>query len=114
MKKVYSSFKDNIWGADLLDTQLISKFNKGTRFLLYVVDIYNKYAWVATLKDKKGITITNAFQKILHESNGKPKEIWIDKGSEIYNRSIKSWLLNNDIQMNSTHRKENLLLLKDL
>ena len=68
-KKVHSAFVDNIWGADLADMQLISKFNKGFRFLLCVFDIYRKYAWVIPLKDKKGITITNAFQKILKESN---------------------------------------------
>ena len=43
---VYSGFKDNIWGADLADMQLISKFNKGFRFLLCVIDIFSKYAWV--------------------------------------------------------------------
>ena len=58
---VYSAFKDNVWVAFLADMQLISKFNKGFRFLLCVIDIYSKYAWVICLKDKKGITITNAF-----------------------------------------------------
>ena len=52
-RKIYSGFKDNIWGADLADMQLISKFNKGFRFLLCVIDIFNKYAWVIPLKDKK-------------------------------------------------------------
>ena len=63
-RTVYSRFKDNIWGADLADMQLISKFNKGFRFLLCVIDIFSKYAWVVPLKDKKGITIIHAFQKI--------------------------------------------------
>ena len=63
-RKVYSSFRDNIWGADLADMQLLSKFNKGFRFLLCVIDIFSKYAWVVPLKDKKGISIVNAFQKI--------------------------------------------------
>ena len=72
--------------------QLISKSNKGFRFLLCVIDIYSKYACVIPLKDKKGITITNAFQKFLKESNRKPNKIWVDKGSEFYNRSMKSWL----------------------
>ena len=62
-RKVHSPFIDNIWGADLVDMQLISKFNKGSRFLLCVIDIYNKYAWVIPLKDKKGITIANTFQR---------------------------------------------------
>ena len=70
---------------------MISKFNKEFRFLLCVIDIYSKYAWVIPLKDKKGITITNAFQKILDESNRKPNKIWVDKGSEFYNRSMKAW-----------------------
>ena len=61
--------------------QLISKFNKRFRFLLCVIDIYSKYAWVITFKDKKGIEITNAFQKILDESNCKPNKVWVDKGS---------------------------------
>ena len=52
-RTVYSGFKDNIWGADLADMQLISKFNKGFRFLLCVIDIFSKYAWVVPLKDKK-------------------------------------------------------------
>ena len=72
--KVYSSFRDNIWGADLADMQLISKFSKGFRFLLCVIDIFSKYDWVVPLKDKKGISIVNAFQKILKESNRKPKK----------------------------------------
>ena len=51
--KVYSAFKDNIWGADLADMQLISKFNKGFRFLVCVIDIFSKYAYIVPLKDKK-------------------------------------------------------------
>ena len=85
--------------------QLISKFNNGFRFLLYVIDIFSKYAWVFPLKDKKGIIITNAFQKILKESNRKPNKIWVDKGSEFYNNSFKKWLKDNDIEMYSIHNE---------
>ena len=80
--KVHSSFRDNIWGVDLADMQLLSKFNKGFRFLLCVSDIFSKYAWVVPLKDKKGISIVNAFQIILKESKRKPNKIWVDKGIE--------------------------------
>ena len=73
------SIIDNIWGADLAYMQVISKFDKGVRFLLRVINIFSKYAWVIPLKDKKGITITNASQKILRESNHEPKKIWVDK-----------------------------------
>ena len=85
--KVYLSFKDNIWAADLADLQLITKFNKPIKFLLYVINIFSKYAWVVPLKDKKGTTIVNAFQKILDDSmklhsRRKPKKVWFDQGSE--------------------------------
>ena len=69
-------------GADLADMQMINKFNKGFRFLLCVIDIYSKYTWVIPLKYKKGITITNAFQKVLNESNRKSNQIWVDKDNE--------------------------------
>ena len=89
----------------LADMQLISKFNKEYRFLLYAIDIYSKYDWAISLKDTKSITITNAFQKILKESSRKPNKIWIEKGNEFYNRSMKSWLEENSIEMHSTHNK---------
>ena len=108
---MYSSFRDNIWGADLADMQLFSKFNKGFRFLLCVIDIFSKYAWVIPLKDKNGISIVNAFQKILDDSKRrkaedkgrKPNKIWVDKVSEFYNNSFKKWLKDNDIVMYSTN-----------
>ena len=64
--------------------QLISKFNKGFRFLLCVIDIFSKYPWVVPSKDKKGVSINGAFQKILDDSNRKPNKIWVHKGSEFY------------------------------
>ena len=62
-RKVHSTFIENIWDVDLADMQLISKFNKRFRVLLFVNNIFSKYAWVIPLKDKKEIIITNAFQK---------------------------------------------------
>ena len=62
-KKVYSGFKDNIWGDDLADMQLISKFDKGLRFLLCVIDIFRKYAWVVPLKEKKVLQLLMLFRK---------------------------------------------------
>ena len=72
--------------------QFKSRFYKGFRFLLCVIDIFSKYARVISLKDKKGTTITNDFQKFLDRSNRKPNKISVDIGSEFYNRSMKSWL----------------------
>ena len=101
---VYSTFKDNIWGADLAYMQLLSKYNKGIRFLLCVIDIFSKYAWVVPLK-YKGISIVKAFQIILKQSNRKPNKIWVDKGSEFYNAYFKKWLRDNNIVMYSTHNE---------
>ena len=103
-RKLYSAFKGDIWGADLADMQLISKFNKGFRFLLCVIDIFSKYARVVPLKDIKGGSIVNAFQRILKKSNRKPNKIWLDKGGEFYSNSFK-WLQDNDIVMYSTHNE---------
>ena len=85
--------------------QLIRKFNKGFQFLSYVVDIYSKYAWVVPLKEKKGNTITNDFQKNLTKSNCKPNKIWVDKGTESYKKLTKSLLQDNDIEIYSTHNE---------
>ena len=100
---------------------IITKYNKGVCVLLCSIIIFSKYAWVVPLKDKKGITISNAFQKFFDESNGhvrsetlatrakfegrKPSKVWIKKGSEVYNRSSKSWLQVIDIKIHSTHNE---------
>ena len=102
-RKVYPGFRDNIRGADLADMQLISKFTRGFRFLLCIIDIFSKYSWVAPLKDKKGISIVNAFQKILDKWGRKPNKIWVDKGSDFYNNYFKKWLKDNDSEIYSIH-----------
>ena len=106
-RKGYSTFKDNIWGVDLANMQLLIKYNKRIRFLLCVIDIFSKYAWVVRLKEKKSISTVKAFQNILKQSNSKrkPNKIWVDKGSEFYNACFKKWLRDNDIAMYSTHNK---------
>ena len=68
-RKVYSQFKDNIWGVDLADMQSLGRKNKGIKYLLCAIDLYSKYAFVIPLKDKKGISIVNAFNKIIKQSN---------------------------------------------
>ena len=74
---------------DLADMQLISKYNKGIRFLLCVIDIFSKYAWVVPLKNKKGVTNVNGFKAILRSSKTKPNKIWVYQSSELYNNSFK-------------------------
>ena len=85
--------------------QLIRKLNNRFRFLLCVIDVFSKYAWVVPLKDKQGVSIVEAFQKILNKPGRKPNKISVDKGSDFYNNYFKKWLKDNDIEMYSTHNK---------
>ena len=78
------------------------KKNKGIKYLLCSIDLFSKYAFVVSLKDKKGFSVTNAFNKILKQSNRKPNKIWVDQGGESYNCDFKKWLSSNDIIMYST------------
>ena len=78
-RKVYSSFRDNSWGADLADMQLLGKFNKGIKYLLCVIDLFSKYAFAVPLKDKKGISTANAFRSILNKLKRKPIKYGLTK-----------------------------------
>ena len=96
MTKSYSSFKDNIWAVDLTDIQSLSKYSKGIKYLLCAIDSFSKYACVVPLKDQSGITIVNAFQKIISKER-KPNKIWVDQGGEFYNKPVERFLKINDI-----------------
>ena len=85
--------------------QLISKFNKGLRFLLCLIDIFSKYTWVVLLQDKKGVSSINILQSIFKKSNRKRNKILIGKVSEFYNTSFKKWLQENNIVMYSTYNE---------
>ena len=99
---MYSSFKYNIWGVDFADMQLISKYNKGIRYLLCAIDLLSKYAWVVPLKDKKGATIANGFQSILDSQN--KNIIWFDQDSAVFNNVFK-WLKDNNMEMYATYNE---------
>ena len=82
--------------------QSLSKKNNGIKYILCAIDVFSTYSFVLPLKDKKGASITNAFNKIIKQSNRKPNKIWVDQGGEFYNNVFKRWLSNNDIIMYST------------
>ena len=103
-RRVYSQFRDNIWGVDLTDMQSFSKKNKGIKYLSCAIDLFSKYAFVVPLKDKKGISIVNAL------SNRKPNKIWVDQGGEFYNHVFKKSLSDNDIIMYSTFNEGKLVV----
>ena len=113
-RKLYSSFKDNIWGSDSADMQLISKYNKGIGYRLCVIDLFSGYAWVIPLKNKKGESIVEGFKKILDDSNRKTNKIWVDHGSEFYNNKFKSSFKKMILKCIQLLMKENQSLQKDL
>ena len=96
-KKFYARFKDYIWAVDLAEIELLSSKNKYVKYLLCVIDVFTKYAWVKPFKDKKGKTVLNVFIEIVNKSNHKPNKLWADKGKEFYNELMQEWLDNNDI-----------------
>ena len=85
--------------------KLIRKYNKGTRHLLCATGCFSKYAWVVPIKNKKVVTIVNAFQNILDNLQRKPNKKWVDQGSEFYNNSFKTSLKNSDIEMYSAYNE---------
>ena len=104
-RKVYSLFKDNIWGVDLADMQLLSRQNKGIKYLLCVIDLFSKYAFVVPLKDKKGASVVKGFKKIANESGRRPNKIWVELGSEFYNKAFEDWLVSKGIEMYLTYNE---------
>ena len=103
-RKVYSSFRGNIWGVHLAEMQSLSKCNKGIKYLLCAIDSVSKYGWVVPLKVKKRITIVNGFQKIISKVR-RPKKIWVDQGGELYNKLFKIFLKINNVEMYSTYNE---------
>ena len=105
-----TEIKQNLQLDEELYKPIIRKFQKikvysGFRFSLCVIDIFSKYAWFIPLKDKKGVSIVKAFQKILDQPERKPNKIWVDKGSKFYNSPFKKGLKDNDIEMYSIHNE---------
>ena len=83
----------------------LTKYNKGTKYLLCAIDLFSKYAWVVPLKNKRGISIVNAFPKMLDSSKRKPNKIWVNQGDEFYNNPFKRFLKVNNTEMYSTHNE---------
>ena len=82
---------DRIWAADLVDMQAFSKFNRGIKYLLAVIDVFSKYGWLLPLKNKMGKSVALALKTIFKEK--KPKKMWVDKGKEFYNKDVKHLLI---------------------
>ena len=108
-KKVYSLFEDNIWGVDLAYMQPLRRYKIGIKYLFCAINLFGKYTWVFLLKDNRGISIVNSFQKSLESSKNskakskrrKPNKIWVNQGCEFYNNLFKRFLKINKIEMYS-------------
>ena len=90
-QRIIPLYKDETWSADLIDKSSLSKYNNNYKFILTVIDIFTKYAWAIPLKNKSGLSITNGFKTILSEGRN-PEKLWVDRGSEFYNKTFKSLL----------------------
>ena len=83
----------------------LSKYNKGNKYLLCAIGLFSKYVWVVPVKDKKGVSIVNVFQKIISKGR-KPNKIWVEQGSKFYDNSFEDFLKINNIEMYSTYNEE--------
>ena len=103
-RRVISYGIDNIWAADLVEMGKFSKWNKGIKYLLMVIDVFSKFGWIRPLKDKRGQTVADAFRSIFRER--KPKMLWTDKGSEFFNEIMKDLLHKNGVKLYTTENEE--------
>ena len=103
-RKIIVNHIDEIFAADLVEMQKFAKINKGFRYLMTCIDIFSKYSWVIPLKDKKGINVKNALQKIFILRS--PKFLWTDRGKEFYNKQVQDLLNENNIKLYSTNNSE--------
>ena len=108
-RQIYSRLKDNIWAAGLVEMGSWSSKNWGVKYLLYVIDVFTKYAWVKPLKDRKDRTVLSGFIKIVNKFTCEPDKLWVDQGRVFYNCLMQKWLDNNDILMYVTHSEHNNL-----
>ena len=104
-RSVVTSGIDEIWAADLVEMQKFSKWNKGVKYLLMVIDVFSKYGWIRGLKDKKTETVSKAFDDIF-KSKRKPQMPWTDKGSEFISKHFKDLLKKEGIKLYHTKNEE--------
>ena len=104
-RSVVSNGIDEIWAADLVEMQKFSKWNKGIKYLLMVIDVFSKYGWIRGLKDKKTETVSKAFDDIF-KSKRKPQMLWTDKGSEFISKHFKDFLKRKGIKLYHTENEE--------
>ena len=103
-RRVIAHNVDDIWCSDLVDMQKLSKWNRGYKYLLMVLDLFSKYGWIVPLKTKTGLEVAKAFESLLEKN--KPKMLWVDKGKEYYNKNVLDLLAKDKIKVYSTENEE--------
>ena len=104
-RKVFVKGIDDTWAADLVEMGSLSEWNEGVRYLLMVIDVFSKFGWIQMMKNKKGITVAEAFKKIFRKGR-KPKKLWVDKGKEFWNKEVKAVMDENGVERYSTENEE--------
>ena len=108
-RRVYVKGLDEIWAADLIEMRPFAESNNGVNYLLAVIDIFSKYAWLAPLKNKKGDSVANALQDIFETSGRKPNKMWVDDGKEFWNKNVRSL-----VELYSTKNEEKSCVVERL
>ena len=104
-RKVFVKGIDDTWAADLVEMSSLREWNEGVRYLLMVIDVFSKFGWIRTLKNKRGDTVAEAFKSIFKEGR-KPKKLWVDKGKEFWNKEVKAVMDENGVERYSTENEE--------
>ena len=103
----FGNFPNEIWSADLIDLKKLKKYDNRFQYIINIIDLYSRHAWSIPIKNKTGKSIVEAFDSL--SETKKPKKLWVDNGSEFYNKIFKKWLNDNNIEMYS-----NLMKVKQL
>ena len=111
----FGNFPNEIWSADLIDLNKLKKDNNGFQYIINIIDLYSRYAWSIPIKNKTGKSIVEAFDSItkaMPSESKKPKKLWVDNGSEFYNKIFKKWLNDNNIEMYSTFNEGKAVVIE--
>ena len=103
---------NEIWSADLIDLKKLKKYNNGFQYIINIIDLYSRYAWSIPIKNKTGKSIVEAFNSTITQQQQKPKKLWVDNGSEFYNKIFKKWLNDNNIEMYSTFNEGKAVVIE--
>ena len=98
--------KDEIWGIDLADMNSLISFNDGYRYILCIIDVFTKFAWAVPLKNKMAATVLFAVEAVVSKSKRIPEKVWLDQGSEFYNKQFQEWANDHNIDVFYTWREQ--------